>query len=346
MVENNKDTDAVIAKFLAGTANGKEIEMLSGWLNESEDNVLRFMQISNAWEVVAPPFDPASIDTAAAKGMVMEHVREIRRRQRSSKAVRFWQKTAAVIAFPLTLLSAWLIYDKATAPEYADVYQETFAPYGTRSTVTLPDGSKVWLNAGSRLKYPVAFPKNERVVEMEGEVFFEVQADRTSPFTVKAAGTDISAFGTEFNVEAYPGDKMMAVTLAEGIVGVKWEENEVLLQPRERIVLDRESGKHNVYVGDIYKWYAWKDGVMAFRNDPLSYVFKRLGQTYNIDFVVSRDVGDYIYHATFEGESLDEILSLLEKSAPISYTRTVDKSNPDNSDQKQKIIVRRKVKGS
>ena len=175
---------------------------------------------------------------------------------------------------------------------------------------------------------------------MEGEAYFAVESNPTNPFIVKAPGFTVRATGTAFNVEAYPGEETASITLAEGVVDVAIGGKSVTLQPRERLIYNRATCEHGIYLGDTFKWTSWKDGILAFRNDPLCYVFKRLEQTYNVDFVIrDPDIENYIYHATFEGESLDEILNLLERSAPIVCRKSGQRKVENDLYQKQTIEV-------
>lgn len=168
------------------------------------------------------------------------------------------------------------------------------------------------------MKYPIRFEAGERRVFLKGEAYFEVKSDRKNPFVVATDNMDIVATDTAFSVEAYSNDTMTSVTLAKGIVNLNFEEKSILLKQGEKMTHNSVSSKYNINETDTYKWYSWKDGIIAFRNDPLEYVFKRLGQTYNINFIIKdEELKKHVYHATFEDESLDEILDLLQVSIPI-----------------------------
>ena len=241
------------------------------------------------------------------------------------------------------ILSAYLYFKPAS--QIAETYQELFTPYGTWSVVNLPDGSKVWLNAGSSLKYPTQFNDKQRVVSMQGEAYFEVESDKEHPFIVKTKQLTVEATGTAFNVNAYAPDHVAAVTLVKGKVAVTLDQKKTIsLSPGEKIDYNLATSLYNVNKTNTYKWCSWKDGILIFRDDPLEYVFKRLGQTYNVEFILKdAELGKYSYKATFEGESLNEILRLLEMSAPIRCKEVSNRNSNNEKFEKQRIEVSRIV---
>jgi len=296
------------------------------------------------WEVSHPAFNPEEIDVDSAHRKVMEKILH----QNQPVSVRpklsflhYWQQVAAILLLPLLILSAYLYFKPAS--QIAETYQELFTPYGTWSVVNLPDGSKVWLNAGSSLKYPTQFNDKQRVVSMQGEAYFEVESDKEHPFIVKTKQLTVEATGTAFNVNAYTPDHVTAVTLVKGKVAVTLDQKKTIsLSPGEKIDYNLATSLYNVNKTNTYKWCSWKDGILIFRDDPLEYVFKRLGQTYNVEFILKdAELGKYSYKATFEGESLNEILRLLEMSAPIRCKEVSNRNTNNEKFEKQRIEVSR-----
>ena len=220
-------------------------------------------------------------------------------------------------------------------------YQEVKSPHGTFSEVRLPDGTNVWLNGGSTLKYPLTFRKGERDVFLSGEGYFEVHSDKENPFIVKTGQITLRATGTAFNVEAYGSDSITAVTMVNGKIDVAFgNSSPVAMVPGERASFNNLTKQCLIAKTDPYKWYAWKDGLMIFRDDPLSYVFKRLGLTFNVNIELKDpSLANAPYRATFEYESLDEILRLLEMSAPLHFKQNKRVKDRNNAYEKQTIEV-------
>ena len=296
------------------------------------------------WEVSHPAFNPEEIDVDSAHRKVMEQIlhpnQPVSVRPKLS-FLHYWQQVAAILLLPLLILSAYLYFKPAS--QIAETYQELFTPYGTWSVVNLPDGSKVWLNAGSSLKYPTQFNDKQRVVSMQGEAYFEVESDKEHPFIVKTKQLTVEATGTAFNVNAYAPDHVAAVTLVKGKVAVTLDQKKTIsLSPGEKIDYNLATSLYNVNKTNTYKWCSWKDGILIFRDDPLEYVFKRLGQTYNVEFILKdAELGKYSYKATFEGESLNEILRLLEMSAPIRCKEVSNRNTNNEKFEKHRIEVSR-----
>ncbi len=331
--------EEIITKSFSGEITRAEKDLLIKWLNKDSENEIYFAQLKNIWQSAQATFSPNEIDVNAAERSVMQKIgfNNIKR----LSFYGWWQKIAAVIILPLMLFTAYYIFrDKSTVDSNL-VMQEVFSPAGARSHIELPDGSSVWLNARSKLKYPVKFIKGERNVFLSGEAYFKVKSDNENPFQVKTKELTVTATGTEFNVEAFEQDTFMAVTLATGKVDISIEnKRHIMLSPDERICYNEKSNKYFVEEVDSYKWSAWKDDILMFREDRLDYVFKRLGLAYNTNIVVDdMEIASQPYRATFQGESLDEILRLIQLTAPISYKKTKRTANNDGSYSKEKIII-------
>ncbi len=256
--------------------------------------------------------------------------------------LHYWQQVAAILLLPLLILSAYLYFKPAS--QIAETYQELFTPYGTWSVVNLPDGSKVWLNAGSSLKYPTQFNDKQRVVSMQGEAYFEVESDKEHPFIVKTKQLTVEATGTAFNVNAYAPDHVAAVTLVKGKVAVTLDQKKTIsLSPGEKIDYNLGTALYNAIKPILINGAHERLGILIFRAN-LEYVFKRLGQTYNVEFILKdAELGKYSYKATFEGESLNEILRLLEMSAPIRCKEVSNRNSNNEKFEKQRIEVSRIV---
>jgi ferric-dicitrate binding protein FerR (iron transport regulator) len=305
----------------------------------------KHQQLQNIWEVAGTPFTPEEIDLEKAYARVMSHVKL--RKWYQSTFLIYWQRVAAVLLPPLMVgfIYFWLNNDQKEMEAVSEqpVFLEVSTPYGTYTQMNLPDGSAVWLNAGSLLKYPATFIPGARVVYLSGEAYFEVESDENNPFVVETKNLKVQATGTAFNVEAYHKDSLVSVTMAKGEVAVRIENRLPLaMRPGERMEYNLKKDRYEMQKTDAYKWYAWKDGVMVFRDDPLEQVFKEIGQTFNIEIEIKdKSIGKHLYRATFEKESLDEILRLLSMTAPIRYKYYDRKKDTDVYYLKQRIEVYR-----
>lgn len=178
---------------------------------------------------------------------------------------------------------------------------------------------------------------------MQGEGYFEVKSDKQHPFVVRTPRLTVTATGTAFNVNSYESDSIIAVTMTNGKVQIAIGKTPAFaLVPGERLSYNHIQNRYRIQQTDPYKWYAWKNGCLVFRDDPLKYVFKRIGQTFNVDIQIEDvSLARHLYRATFENESLDEILRLLKMTAPIAYDCPKREKSADNSYKKQHIRVYR-----
>jgi len=326
--------EAIIAKSISGKITQDENAVLRKWIDESQLNQDYYKELVNIWQVSHPAFSPDDIDVAKAERKVLEQIRE--KKFVNSKLFMVWQRVAAVMIIPISVFFGYMLYQQ---PFHSTkiAFQEITSPFGMSSKVDLPDGSTVWLNSGSKLKYPVVFTEHERKVYLLGEAFFKVHSDKKHPFIVSTAKLDVKATGTQFNVEAYLSDSVTAVTLIRGKVSVTMSDHRnEQLEPNQRLILNSNLNSYHVIQTDAH-WGMWKDGILAFRDESLEDVFKRIGRTYNVDIKVKDPVvARQIYRATFEGESFDEILRLLKISAPIRYKRIERVERKGQSDKEYK----------
>ena len=145
---------------------------------------------------------------------------------------------------------------------------------------------------------------------------------------------EVKATGTAFNVEGYSNDTINAVTMVNGVVEVELDRSKerLNLKPGQRINYNTKRQNYRVEEVDTYKWCAWKDGKLIFRDEPLDDVFRKIGQVYNADIVVmDKDLAKHMYRATFQGETLDEILRLMKLTVPMKYIeKTSEKAMPNS----------------
>lgn len=201
------------------------------------------------------------------------------------------------------------------APQAAAGYQTLQTPRGKDFQVVLADGTRVWLNAETQLRYPAAFDGRERRVELTGEACFEVTRDERRPFVVSAGGMDIRVLGTRFNVRSYD-DADRHVTLVSGKVELTDEvRGSVVLEPGEDLAY-AENGEHAITQVDTTAYTAWTDGMFYFEDAPLEEIMRTLGRWYNvnIDLRSRKEIAGLRLHFWADRSStLPEVLALLNK---------------------------------
>lgn len=343
MIEDTQ-IDKLITEFLSGTISAQDCKALEEWIEETPENKQYFGEIRNIWHIAHPAFNPDSIETQEVKKKFIQQISIPQPNIRHVALWVYWQRIAAVLLIPLALITGYMFTRTPAISYVEESFQELTVPFGMVSQVDLPDGSKVWLNGGSSIKFPVNFRKGQRAISLTGEGYFEVEADKNNPFTVETPHSKIIATGTSFNINAHEKDTITAITLIKGVVDVELgQAPSIQMQPGDHLNYNNKKANYSIRQTDPYKWYAWKDGQMIFRDDSLMYVFKRLEQTFNVEFLV-KDPGitDALYRASFEEESLNEILRLLELTTPIQFVYLNREKDVNNRFKKQQIEVMHK----
>ncbi|MBK0368782.1 FecR family protein [Flavobacterium agrisoli] len=205
------------------------------------------------------------------------------------------------------------------------VYNTLKIPYGKRFNLQLSDGTKVYLNAGTTLRFPVHFLKNQdRQVFVSGEAYFEVAKDKKHPFTVKSTKMNVEVFGTKFNVNAYPDDSKAQVVLVEGKVGLyqgtKVDNDMVFLKPG--FMGTSANGQNAINSQAVFTetYTSWINGGLVFRNTSFNEIIKKLERHYNVTFINNnKTLGKEVFNARFDNESINEVLKYLDESFAIKY---------------------------
>jgi ferric-dicitrate binding protein FerR (iron transport regulator) len=218
---------------------------------------------------------------------------------------------------------------------------EIQCPMGVRTKCQLPDGSIVFLNSGSSLKYPVQFTR-ERKVELTGEAFFDVVHNAEIPFHVNTKNLNIKVLGTTFNVIANDDEQTEEVVLQTGEVNVslKCGKQLAVMAPNQQLTLNIKKQTITKSEVEASQYSTWKEGKLVFRNEDMQQVARRLSRWYNAEVVVDdRMLDTYTFHATFVDEPLDEVLKLLSITTPLSFKEGKRTSSQEGVFQKRKIIL-------
>ena len=256
-------------------------------------------------------------------------------------------RNTAAILLPLFLVYQYTLYPiLKKSGSIVETITVTSAPGMVTKTI-LPDGSEVWLNALSSLTYPQRFTEKERRVQLSGEAYFKVTSDKKHRFNVETPQKMVvSAYGTEFNVNAYENEASHEVTLASGQVEISSEigskATETLVVD-EKAILQVKTGNIHVVTADTYVETAWKDGKMVFRREKLDKIVTRLSRKFGVDIHLEGDrLKEYEYTATFTDETLEDILDLLKRSAPITYSISKQKQLNNKTFTRREVIIKSK----
>ena len=260
-----------------------------------------------------------------------------------------WRSVAAAAVIVFVVASYALVshyIDKTTS---AGILSEIYVPAAKQSKLTLPDGSVVWINSDTKIKYSNRFNSKDRNIYLDGEAYFEVAPNRKLPFRVFSSGTEVKALGTKFNVKAYPADMQVETVLLEGKVEFKRSESAksrvIALEPGDKVIYNLQSQKISVTRENTDTDVAWKDGKVIFRNTPLAEVCHTLERWYNAEITLADNTGELSSHPftfTIEGETLPLVLEYLCQAAPLHFKTEYVDEDGEKGIEKIKYVVHAK----
>ncbi|WP_455586266.1 FecR family protein [Bacteroides sp.] len=229
---------------------------------------------------------------------------------------------AAAAAVILLCAMGWMVYNYM-----APVSMQTVSTLAECKTIQLPDGTEVTLNHFSSLTYPERFHEKERKVTLNGEGYFEVSKDKKHPFIVQAEAVKVRVLGTHFNIEAYRNDPEVKTTLFEGSVAVSTADNpkSIVLRPNESAIYNKEKGSLTLEMKkNVSDEIAWRNGTFIFSHLPLQEIVRELSNSFGVKIKIENaTLLNYRLTARFtDGESLEEILHLLQQGRDFEYKQT------------------------
>lgn len=200
-------------------------------------------------------------------------------------------------------------------------YNQLIVPKGKHSTLLLSDGTRLWINAGSHVIFPVTFEKNKREIYIDGEVYLEVTRNEDSPFIVRTDRMRVKVLGTSFNVKSYSHEKEDDVVLVTGSVRVKTGNGqEAGLSPNQRFSCTTE-GVTNIQTVDVYDYICWKDGLLRYKSESLSTILERLSHYYGKTIRWEPNVAKFKCSGKLDlKEDMEKVLNGLTKVIPVKFT--------------------------
>lgn len=209
-----------------------------------------------------------------------------------------------------------------------NAFNTLVVPYGKRSKIILSDGTKVWLNSGSKLTYPAVFKGKTRGVVLEGEAIFDVAHNANHPFKVLSNGHTVEVLGTVFNVSNYPDENNIQTVLKSGSVEISYTSNSFFksqektkIVPGEMAVFNKKKPQVNTKSVNVQSYFSWRRGVLIFKNNNLKYIMKKLARYYNVDINFEEIK---IENETFSGylnlkDSIESVLKTLQDASDFKY---------------------------
>lgn len=301
----------ILYKFFAGSASTAEKKMVKAWLDEDVANRQRLLEERAFYDAIM---------LADEKQMAADRRPVINFRSLARQSMKW----AAVIL--ATFISTYFFFN--ARQDTLDVGTNTITvPAGQRVNLSLSDGTKVCLNAGSTFTYPSLFADHTRKVKLDGEAFFEVSPDKEKPFVVHTHVCDVEVLGTKFNVDAYEKEKNFSAALMEGRIKVKNNNHPthvVDLYPDQKVTLSGEKLAVS-HISD-YDIYRWKEGLICFKDLDFIHLMERIEKYYGIELVIENpSLSKHSFSGTFRiSDGIENLLRVLQKDVDYHYTRSED----------------------
>ncbi|AQG78274.1 FecR family protein [Spirosoma montaniterrae] len=325
-----------LARYFANEATDDERRLIDEWLAATEENRQLFRHLQQRWQQPVKPDLPESNaadvwERRIGPLITTDDVPTVRPLPVGGWLPGGWWRVAAAVAG--LLLGGMLLYRLwLPAQPTLQVAQNAL---GTRSRITLPDGSRVWLNADSRLEFPKQFKGTMREVRLTGEAFFDVAHNPRQPFVIRLETASIRVLGTSFNVRAYPDDAAVKTTVVTGRVAFipnkaprqtarqPAQPDTLFLTPNQHVVQQTQTLQAVTEPVVAQHEAAWKDNRLVFEQTPMAEVARTLERWYGVSVTLERpDLARCPLTATFDGQSLPDVMNLLARTGRFQYTLT------------------------
>lgn len=353
-MENNKENKEtidiqILMRYLEGNSSYDDMCMVKQWFTNTGSEHELYEKCLQFWDNLS--LEPKT--KGYSGDHILDHIHHkikieeaifFNKAKPKLRFINYLTRIAAILFIPL-LVASLLYFIQNISTDNFQSYSEIFAPYGTRTTFYLPDGSSGWLNGGSSLKFPTQFGGKIRDVKLTGEAYFNVISNHKKPFIVSTDNIDVKVFGTSFNVMAYTDEQITEVTLESGQVEVFKKTNNIkkslgILKPNESCIYNLQFDSSKITSIYTAERLSWLDGKLIFKYEPFDEVVRKLNRWYNVDIIIKDELlHSYIYYGTFKDETLEEVLRLLQFTAPIRYRDIERERKQDGTFEKRKIEI-------
>jgi transmembrane sensor len=352
----------LLNRYIANTCSEAELKEIIEWFMEKAGSESGKVILHKIWEDNNDHQDTGA-DLDAILNRIHHQINILRTEQKMDAAgesligynrkrifLKRIRNIAAILLIPVLGFSLYMVFDRqrgqgnqsVATPEY-----EVTASMDAITKVSLPDGSMVWLNHGSTLRYPAVFKNDSRQVELTGEGYFSVGHNPEVPFVVSTGDIKVVARGTEFNLMAYPGEGNIETSLVNGMVDLikirKNGEDQYLMQMKPSELASFYLATNKMVVSQVTddRCWSWKDGKLIFINECMGVAVRKLSRWFNVEIEIrDKKLLDLSYTATFVNESLSQVMELMAMATPIRYSIAERREISEGLYSKRKVIIR------
>lgn len=336
----------LVVRSFSGGLNSDEAERLQKWINEDISNHAEYNDYQEIWKRSGSLKMASQIDVSGSLSKTKKLI-DIHNWKRRLIPVLVQIAAIFILAFLLSVVYYNFFVSKSVVKPESLVFQQVRAAFGTQTQLELPDGTIVFLNSGSTLRFPYSFNGMEtRNVELVGEGYFSVKKNSEQPFVVTTNKFQVRVLGTTFNVNAYPNNPTNTIALVEGSIqlsrrgeieiadSLKMKENQVCVYNQSNGNFNIRDEKH------LAPYLAWTEGKIVFFNDNVITVIEKLENWYNVEIEIGdKRIEKYRFTGTFINEPLEQVLNFLSLTSRMQYKMFPAKKLENNTYSKRKIIL-------
>jgi transmembrane sensor len=311
-----ENREELIEKYLRGALTGEELHLFRKWIEASPENWSLLKERAGNW--IMREGEDAGTDQSWRE--LREHIGPVKTgTDRNRRLVYVIARVAAILLIGLILGQFTGSWFKRSADSNA--FYTVHTDSGEKTRVTLADGSIVWLNSESELRIHSTGFAGKRVVELQGEAYFEVRKNPEVPFIVKTADYNVEVLGTEFNVMCYSNFKRTETTLVNGLVRIEKDDQCVMLKPGQSVAYENQ--RFMMKETSVMQAIAWKDDQFYFDAIPLNELVMRLERWYDVTITIADEsLESRLYSGVFRNEeTIWQVLEVIEKTSPVQYEK-------------------------
>ncbi|MDR1719731.1 MAG: FecR domain-containing protein [Dysgonamonadaceae bacterium] len=315
-----KNIDELISLYLSGGLDQAELEALKQWSLQSEANRKYVRNQFEIWFSSGISDDSVTFDKEKAFELFKQRVNQAMKEKNNTRFTwsRFYRVAAIILILVLPPTAYWQ-GRKTVKQTFAETTIEV--PTGARTKLSLPDGTLVWLNAGSKMLYSQRFGVDDRKLKLEGEGYFEVVTNKKIPFVIQTKEVDLKVLGTKFNFKNYPEDEEVIVDLVEGTVALQHGATEFLLEADEKLVLNKITKQMTKTKTNAEFANVWANDELFFDEELLVDIAKELMRCYDAKIVVADSSQQKRFYGSFKvsENTIDEVLGTIASTNRMKY---------------------------
>ena len=317
---HKQEIKELFQKYLSGNIASGEIKRLKK-LVAGMDETSFDAHIRQLWDGYMPEGR-----NLTAYNDILNNLKAILRPEKRRTIGYYWWRAAAAVFLPLLFVAT--VYLHHEGRKMKSIKNQEYIVHtdkGERARITLPDGTKVYLNSQTSLAHPVSFALDKRVVKLTGEAYFEVSCDRKKPFIVQTPELEIKVLGTTFNIYAYPDDCWFVATLVEGKIEATPTgnpENAIVLNAGQKVRYNSVSAEINVSEADLRLDTAWRTEELIFRSESIPNVLKKLETFYGVEIIIEGAIPNELFTGSFREDDVNIVLTNLQNFYLFSFNQT------------------------